>query len=217
MDVDLHDVVVQHDPYPSHGPFCCGCRRWISSQRQPSMTKLQLEVGQVYDSKLTGFISLFLIYLMSIHLTSCFTQFPQFWHLTLVCLLQGPRGASLCGFPAFLHLFRMNMKEAARGNAQRMQAGSLQGLLRGKLLSSDIIVTALDQTCLPGRINLSQGNFARLEVWVPTVGSPRTTLCCQVLFILLILFILFGQISRFRSKLHGFWTKQAEIFHSYCW
>lgn len=39
------------------------------------MTKLQLEVGQVYDSKLTGFISLFLIYLMSIHLTSCFTQF----------------------------------------------------------------------------------------------------------------------------------------------
>ena len=192
---------MQHDPYPSHGPFCwCGCRRWISSQRQPSMTKLQLEVGQVYDSKLAGFISLFLIYLMScrfiLHLV--LHNFHSFGTLPWFACFRGLVAQVCVGFPRFFTCSGWTWRKPPGAMPNGCKQEAYRAYMRGKLLSSDIIVTALDHgwTCLPGRINLSQGNFARLEVWVPTVGSPRTTLCSQVLLILLILFILFGLKSR---------------------
>lgn len=147
MDVDLHCWCSMTHTHLI--VLSVGFRRWISSQRQPSMTKLQLELGQVYYCR-TSFILLLLVYLMSIHLTSCFSKFPQFWHRTLG-LLQGPRGASLCAFLFF---------NTCSGWTWRRLPGAMpkgckqETYMLGELLSSDSDSIGFHNawTCLTGRV-----------------------------------------------------------------
>ena len=117
---------------------------------------------------------------MSIHLTSCFSKFPQFWHRTLVCFRGLVAQVSVRFFSSTL------VQDEHEGGCQGQCPKDASR--KPTCLESFFPVTAtalgfimLERAWLVA----SQGNFTRLEVWVPTVGSPRTKLsklCCQVPF-----------------------------------